>query len=237
MEMSVMCKSIIKKTGCPVRIGLFGGTFNPIHHGHIQVAKEVLLIYQLAAIDFLPSAIPPHKGQGTLATAPDRLEMVRLALVDEPVFNVSDVEIQRYGPSYTIDTLRYFSDNCAKSAELFFIVGLDAFLEIDTWKSFLQMFSLAAFIVMARPQGDHCPKFWQTFAADFVQQRISVDYRLSDNQDALIHPQKRPIYLASVTPRAVSSSQIRKMIRQGRSIDGWVAPSVAAYIEKKGLYR
>jgi len=223
----------------PLRLGLFGGTFNPIHCGHTEVAKDVLHRYQLASIHFIPSAIPPHKTRGTLATAGDRYEMARRALAGEPAFCLSDVEIQRSGPSYTIDTLRYFKATQPDGAQLFFIVGLDAFLEIHTWKSFRQLFELAAFIVMARPQEPKPSLGMKVLAEQFAKERISDAYSLSlsAHGDALRHPQKQFIYLAPVTPVDISSSRIREMTRQGLSIRKWVAPSVAAYIEGKGLYR
>jgi nicotinate-nucleotide adenylyltransferase len=116
-------------------------------------------------------------------------------------------------------------------------VGLDAFLEIHAWKSFRDMFEVAAFIVMARPQSQGLTSTWQTSVAEYARQWISQDYVLSTSGDALLHPQKKTIYLALVTPMLISSSQIRAMIRLGRSVREWVAPSVAEYIERKGLYR
>ena len=163
--------------------------------------------------------------------------MVQTALAGEPALAVSDVEIRRSGPSYTIDTLRHFRRGEARDAQLFFILGLDAFLEIDTWKSYRDMFQLAAFIVMARPQTPPPVQPWQTEVAEFARRRISEDYALSGSGEALVHPRNEPIYLALVTPVPISSSQIRKTIRQGRSFQDWVTPSVAAYIERKGLYR
>jgi nicotinate-nucleotide adenylyltransferase len=221
----------------PLRVGIFGGTFNPIHCGHVQVAAEVLLRYQLATIQFIPSALPPHKTQGILATAMDRYEMACMALAGEPAFNISDIEIKRTGPSYTIDTLRHFKALQPDNAQLFFMVGLDAFLEIHTWKSFRQLFDLAAFIVMTRPQGPKPVPDMKELAAQYASERITAAYRLSSQGDALVHPDKQPIYLAPVTPIDISSSRIREMIGQGQSIRRWVAPTVAAYIDKKGLYR
>ncbi len=221
----------------PLRVGLFGGTFNPIHCGHAQVAKDVLQRYQLASICFIPSALPPHKTGESLATAVERYEMACSALRDEPAFSVSDIEIERSGPSFTIDTLRHFRALQPDEAQLFFIVGLDAFQEIHTWKSFRQLFDLAAFIVMARPHGPMPAPDMKELTVQFATERISAAYTLSANGDALVHPEKQMIYLAPVRPVDISSSRIREMIRQGQSIRKWVAPTVAAYIEKKGLYR
>ena len=220
-----------------MRLGLYGGTFNPIHRGHTQVAKDVLRHFRLSHIHFLPSALPPHKPGGGIATAADRYEMARLALVGEQALSVSDVEFRRAGPSYTIDTLRHFRETGQPGLRLFFLIGLDAFLEIHTWKSYGDMFELAAFIVMARPHTEDRASVWQAKVINYTRQWISEAYALPRAGNALIHPQKRPIYLAMVTPMPISSSQIRKMIRQGSSIEQWVAPPVAAYIESKGLYQ
>jgi nicotinate-nucleotide adenylyltransferase len=221
----------------PRRIGLFGGTFNPIHHGHVQVAKDVLHRFRLTAVQFIPSAIPPHKTEGILAPAADRYAMARSALADEPKLIVSDIEVRRSGPSYTIDTLRRFMAEQPHEAHLFFMVGLDAFLEIHTWKSYRQLFELAAFIVMTRPRAVKPDQDLKTLVLQFVRDRISDAYEMSGKGDRLIHPQKQIIHLAPVTPMDISSSRIREMIHKGQSIGQWVAPTVEEYIESKGLYR
>ena len=221
----------------PRRIGLFGGTFNPIHSGHVQVARDVLQSYCLTAVEFIPSAVPPHKTEGLLAPAADRYAMACSALMDEPALKVSDIEIRRSGPSYTIDTLRRYMAELPHETDIFFMVGLDAFLEIHTWKSYRQLFELAAFIVMTRPEAAKADQDVKTAALQFARERISDAYALSGEEDRLVHPQMQVIHLASVTPIGISSSRIRDMIHKGRPIDQWVAPSVAAYIESKGLYR
>jgi nicotinate-nucleotide adenylyltransferase len=221
----------------PRRIGLFGGTFNPIHCGHVQVAKDVLHRYRLTAIQFIPSALPPHKTEGILATAADRYAMACRALEDEPALKVSDIEIQRSGRSYTIDTLHRFMAGQPHDPHLFFMVGLDAFLEIHTWKAYRQLFDLTAFIVMTRPQASKPDQEMTTLTLQLARERISDAYQLSKEGDRLVHPEKQVIYLAPVTPMDISSSRIRTMIHKGQSIHQWVAPTVEAYIESKGLYR
>ena len=121
--------------------------------------------------------------------------------------------------------------------DIFFMVGLDAFLEIHTWKAYLQLFDLAAFIVMTRPEAVKADQDMKTLALQFARERISGAYTPSGEGDRLVHPQKQVIHLASVTPMDISSSLIRDMIKKGRPIGQWVAPTVAAYIESKGLYR
>jgi nicotinate-nucleotide adenylyltransferase len=219
------------------KVGLFGGTFDPIHSGHRQVAVDILQQFNLDRIHFIPCALQPHKTDGPLASASNRLNMLKLVLHGHPCFEISEVEIRRQGPSYTIDTLNYFSETQPRGTALHFILGLDAFLEIDTWRSFDKLFDLAIFIVMARPGfGDFTGDALHT-AVDFTRHQISLDYRLDDHGDRLSHPVKNPIYLASVRQIDIASSQIRHMIRQGQSIKNLVNPDVANYIEDKGLYR
>src|SRR3972149_6883120 len=138
-----------KKKGESKRIGLFGGTFNPIHLGHLRGAEEIREVFNLEEIIFIPSSIPPHKVTEKVIEARHRLEMVKLATANNPYFSISDVELLRPGKSYSIDTLRYFREN--QQDNLFFILGGDAFVEIETWKEFQNLFSLCHFIVMARP--------------------------------------------------------------------------------------
>jgi nicotinate-nucleotide adenylyltransferase len=134
-----------------VRLGLFGGTFNPIHIGHLRAAVEVREAFNLDKLLLIPSASPPHKNAGDIASAEDRLEMVRLAVKGTPYLEASDVELARSGLSYTIETLRYFQGHFGPGSTIHFIVGVDAFSEITTWKSYKQLFATAHFIVMTRP--------------------------------------------------------------------------------------
>lgn len=224
--------------GHPPRVGLFGGTFNPIHRGHRQAALDVLHRFNLDRIYFIPCALPPHKATAPLASAQDRLEMVRMALDSHAKLMVSDVEIQRAGTSYSIDTVRHFKAILPKGALLIFIIGIDAFLEIDTWRAFNQLFDEVAFIVMSRP-GDGLPTDGaqhhtiETHANGY----IAAGYRFSASQVALVHPQKQTIHIAVVTPVDISSSQIRRMIQDGESTQAWLSPAVNHYIQQKGLYR
>lgn len=219
------------------RVGLFGGTFNPIHRGHLQAAGDVLLRADLERIYFVPSAQPPHKTRGKLAPAEDRLTMVRLALADQPRMRVCDVELKRTGPSYSIDSIRAFKAAMPAGGRLFFVVGVDAFLEIDTWKACDQLFDETAFIVMSRPgTGDWTPALRRRIE-DYVRSRIAADYSFSVNGDRLVHPVKQTVHLVSVTPVDISSSRIRAMIREGRAVDRWVPSAVVDHIQTRGLYR
>lgn len=219
------------------RIGLFGGTFNPIHRGHEQVAKDVLEQFGLDHIYVIPCALPPHKTEGTLASANDRLEMIQRALRNQCAVTVSDIEIRRSGISYTIDTVVDFRDRYSDEVTFFFMLGMDAFLEIHTWKSYRQLFKLTAFILMTRPQPHGTPTSLHSIALDYARRHLSHRYTLAGDGGALIHPEMGTIYLASVTPVAIGSTQIRSMIRKGESIHPWVHPAVSDYIDERGLYR
>ena len=221
----------------PTKIGLFGGTFNPIHIGHLQSALDVLTQFSLELIYFIPSALPPHKTKGILATARNRSEMVRLTIENYPQLNLNDIELNRTGPSYTIDTIRYFKTKMSTDSKLYFILGVDAFMEIHTWKNFLNLFEEVAFIVMSRPQGSTTTPNFETAVESFVQRNISLEFKLSAQGQSLIHPRYQTIHLTRVVPIDIASSKIRQMIRNGKDITQWVDPGVAHYIRTKGLYR
>jgi nicotinate-nucleotide adenylyltransferase len=139
-----------------MRVGLFGGTFNPIHFGHLRAALEVKEGFGLDQVFLIPAAVPPHKGRTGVAPAEDRLRMIELAVEGDSGLMVSDVEIKRSGPSFTIDTARYFRQSLAEDTDIFLVMGLDAFLEIDTWKSFRDLLALVPVIVLSRPEAAGC---------------------------------------------------------------------------------
>lgn len=220
-----------------MHIGLFGGTFNPIHLGHIQVVHEVKQGFVLDRIILIPSALPPHKEPGGVADARDRMEMIRLAIGDYPDFTVSDVELKRSGPSYTIDTVRHFKAALPDDSTLYLILGLDAFLEIDTWKSYMDLFLLVPFIVMARNiAGDSDTVLrWQTLEA-YLKARISEGYQFSASRSCYVHDENQPVFVYNVTPVDISSTKIRRLIKKGSTIESLVPKIVADFIKTKGLY-
>ena len=219
------------------RIGIFGGTFNPIHLGHVQVVREVKADFDLDKILIIPSALPPHKELDGVADAEDRLEMIRLAFSDDPSFMISDVELKRSGPSYTIDTVRHFKSILSENTDLFLIVGLDAFLEIDTWKSYKDLFLLIPFIVMSRTiNGENSTKLEWKSLKNYLQSKISKGYTFSLTQSSFVHDKKQPIFVYNVTPVNISSTSIRRNIREGRSIKQLVPEIIEDFIKTKGLY-
>lgn len=220
-----------------MRIGLFGGTFDPIHIGHLRAAMEVKQGFDLDQIVFIPAALPPHKTQGAVSDAADRLEMVGLAVRGHSGFTVSDVELKRSGPSYSIDTINHFKRSTSKDTGIFFISGLDAFLEIDTWKSYTELFKQVAFIVIARPMFDYkdLSSRWVRLE-DFIKSKISNEYKFSDSSACFVHSKKKPIYIFDVTALDISSTRIRDLIKRGQSINFLVPEDVEKYIHNRGLY-
>jgi nicotinate-nucleotide adenylyltransferase len=219
------------------KIGIFGGTFNPIHNGHLKVGREVRQGFDLDKILLVPAAVPPHKKTENVAKARDRLEMIRLAIEKDPCFEVSDLELKRRGPSYTIDTVERFESIFPENTRLYFIVGMDAFLDIESWKSYGELFRAIPFIVMSRPglasgDGDKQRKS----PRELLISRVSSGYVFDEKRNAFFHPEKKPVFLFDVAPVDISATMIRKRIKRGRKIDGLVPEKVKEFIEKKGLY-
>jgi nicotinate-nucleotide adenylyltransferase len=192
----------------------------------------------LSSLLFIPAAVPPHKALEGIANAADRLEMIRLAILDEPGFSVSEVEINRAGPSYTIDTVAHFQSGDAGEAQYYLIVGLDAFLEITTWKAYKTLMRKIPLVVLARPE---IPSAARTDirirVLSFLQQKISPDYVFSAASDCFHCADHQPLSILSGGFRALSATVVRERIRSGAPIDTLVPALVGAFIRRKGLYR
>jgi nicotinate-nucleotide adenylyltransferase len=219
------------------KIGLFGGTFNPIHLGHLSVAREVREGFELDKIWFIPAATPPHKKMKQVAGTLDRLEMIRLAIAENPNFSVSDVELKRSGPSYTIDTVDYFKEILPKETRLYLIVGLDAFMDIELWKSYKKLFRVIPFIVMSRPGAMNVdPEKKRKTINDLLVTKVSPEYYFNPDHNAYFHPDKQPVFLFEVTPVDISATMVRQKRSQHRSVSSLVPEKVKEYIESRGLY-
>lgn len=192
-----------------MRIGLYGGTFNPIHVGHLIVIESVREQMLFDRLLFIPSANPPNKSDPSLAPAADRLNMARLALDGNPDFEVSDVETSRGGISYTVDTLAALAGLYPR-ATLSLIIGADNLIEFQTWKSPDEILEKAELVVMNRPG----------YAVQGVKSELS---RLAKH--------------VNVPQIGVSGTDIRRRVKLGRSIRYLVPPRVEEYIRSKGLYR
>ena len=221
-----------------MRAGLFGGTFNPIHNGHLMVARKVLDRLALDRLHLIPCWTPPHKHPDYLAPADDRVRMIRLALPGDARIHLSEIEIQRRGPSYTIDTVDAFRTRLAPGADLFLVMGLDAFLDIHTWKDHQSLLAVVQPVVVTREIANAEPEADpMTRMDDFIRNQLSADYRLQDGENRWRTPAGRAIHHLSTRPVAVSSTMVRRRVREGKAITDLVPPAVGAYIERRELYR
>jgi nicotinate-nucleotide adenylyltransferase len=216
--------------GLLMKIGLFGGTFDPIHWGHLRSAEEVSETFGLDRVYFIPASIPPHKRGQTTTPAQDRLQMVRLAVTGNARFSVSTIEILRVGVSYSIDTIREFDVKKRKGDSIYFIIGLDAFREIATWKDFTAIFPLCNFIVTSRPGSKESDPLRGTGVA--VKKLFCYDFKQKNYR----HRSGTRIFFIELTDIAISASEIRTLVKQGKSIRYLVPPAVEKYIERRGLY-
>ncbi len=220
------------------KIGIFGGTFNPIHLGHLRSAIELRDGFGLDAVYLIPSASPPHKGTAELAPARDRMEMVRQAIKGHAGLRVSDIELKRQGPSFTIDTVCAFRKHLSEDAWLYLIMGLDAFLEIETWKSYQDLLHIIPLIVINRPdhQGRLKPSV-SNAVSTLLEHSTLQGYECSMDTPCFTHCEKQPIFVYNVTAMEISSTRIREMIRHSQAIDFLVPETVRTYIQAKGLYQ
>jgi nicotinate-nucleotide adenylyltransferase len=201
------------------RVGLLGGTFDPIHVGHLIVARAVRERFELDPMVVIPSARPPHKLLPDLTGAPHRLAMARLAVADEPGLEVSHCEMRRDGPSYTIDTVAEFREAWGPDAEIVWVIGADTLGELVSWHRVGELVDACRIVVAARPG-------WETQDLSALRSRLSAE-QIARLQDNVVE-----------TPRIdVSATDIRRRIAEGRSIRWLVPESVQTYIEQHGLYR
>lgn len=210
------------------RVGVIGGTFDPIHLGHLAVAEHAARALDLHEVRFLPSRIPPHRPEQPIASGFHRFAMVALAIVDDPRWTVSDVELTREGPSYTFDTLQAMHAEGLAPPEIFFVTGADAFAEIATWSRYPAVLDHAHFVVVSRP-GSRLDELQARLPA-LAPRMVHADLRGDDAAAPRI------VLLEAATPD-VSSTEIRQRARDGVSIERLVPPRVAAHIARHGLYR
>ena len=205
-------------------IGILGGTFDPIHYGHLRPALDVAEQLNLAQIYLIPNSIPPHRAQPQ-ATAEQRLEMLHLAIKDCPEFVIDDRELQRQGESYTVDTLLSLRQDFPENP-LYLLIGTDAFLYIQTWHRWQELLQLAHIVVMERPDEilvmpDKLNKWYQQYLAskDDVKQFSGK------------------IWPVKVTQLAISATEIRQKIAQGLTPQFLLPDTVIHFIKQSGLYQ
>jgi len=214
------------------RVGLFGGTFDPIHCGHIRAAEEVLKRFSLDRVLFIPSFIPPHKERTGIAPAGDRLRMVELACREEPRFAASSIEVDAGEKSYSVITLEKVK-RIYPGAWTFFVLGVDAFLEIETWRDYKRVLKECLFIVISRP-GYRIEQTEGLLGRSWVEKVHHVSESENISDDLL---RTRRVFLLSIPALDISSTEVRRRIERGETIKGLVPEAVEDYIHSHNLYR
>ena len=204
-------------------IAVFGGSFDPIHIGHLRLAEDVREYFGFRQVVFMPAHISPFK-EGHFASAEDRINMIKLSIKDNPYFKVSDFEIKKGGKSYTIDTIKFLKQ---EYENIFFILGTDTLLSLHKWKDHKKLVNLTNFIILLR--GDDLEKNVENYIKKYFPEKTLVK---NNNIDL----SKTSFYLHKTRKIDISSTEIRKRIKEGRSIKYLVLPSVEKYIEEKKLY-
>ncbi|MGB2985025.1 MAG: nicotinate-nucleotide adenylyltransferase [Phycisphaerae bacterium] len=201
-----------------IGIGLYGGSFDPIHCGHLIVARAIAERLDLGRVIFLPTARPPHKAGGRLADPAHRAEMVKLAIADEPVFEFSDYDLTREGPSYTIDTVNHFRKLLGRDVDLHWIIGADSLAELTQWHRAAALVDACRVITAVRGG-------WEQIAWDELRTTLS-EAQIAKLRAGLLD-----------TPLIeISSTDIRERIRRSRSVRYLVPGSILTHIKKHGLY-
>jgi nicotinate-nucleotide adenylyltransferase len=220
------------------RIGAYGGTFDPIHDGHIEVVRAVVHNFRLDQLLIIPAHRPPHKNSHAISNAYHRYAMAALASLDEPRVVVSTVEVESPDEPYSFQTVERLREFYGAETSLFFVMGADSFEEIDTWREPARLLARANIVVVTRPgyeiQSSHLP-------ADFTSSIIDMRGRSGDEsrpeEEAESGSGACRIYLTDYVNNEVSSTEIRERVRDGKTIKDLVPPRVASYIEKYELYR
>lgn len=223
-----------------MKVGVFGGAFNPIHVGHLAAVSEVANKAGLERVYFVVSARPPHKGDHIMADAESRYRMVELATEDNPLFRASRVEIDRPGASYTVDTMRHFRERYGD--DVYFILGQDAMEDVGSWHSASTLLKTSNFIVVTRPGYD------PSALMDVLTMVLSAIYKniriiqLDVDGDGVTRTMRvegtaSTISLMEITPLGVSSSLIRARMSRGETIKYLVPDAVERYLKLNGLYR
>lgn len=206
-----------------MELGVFGGTFHPVHLGHLRAAEEVREALGLRRVVFVPAKLPPHKDARSVAPPEVRLDLVRRAVAGNAAFAISDLELGRDGPSYSVDTLRELRAGLAPGDRLWFLLGSDAFREIHTWYRYPEIFALADLAVMSRPPESAPPPPPFALAGDFTP-----------FPGGLRHRSGREVRFVPVTLLDISGTAIRRALVEGRSVRYLVPEEVRGKLERLG---
>ena len=209
------------------RLGVLGGTFDPVHFGHLDAGDAAQSALGLDEVRLIPSHDPPHRAVDPRASAFHRFALVSLAIAARPSWRVSDVEVARPGASYSVDTLRALHAEGWSAAQIFFILGTDAFAEIATWRQFPDVLDAAQFVVVARPG---------VTLDEALSRTPQLRPRMRQPADASVLTGETGVFLVEARTRDVSSTAIRTRLAAGRPIDDLVPASVARHITAHQLY-
>ncbi|MDC4223567.1 MAG: nicotinate-nucleotide adenylyltransferase [Candidatus Manganitrophus sp.] len=219
-----------------MHIGLLGGTFNPIHNGHLYIAEAVREKFHLDRILFIPSGTPPHKKEEEIPPARHRLEMTRLALVDRPHFELCEMEVKRAGKSYSVETVSELKRFYPRD-RLFFIIGTDAFFDLPTWREPERLLSLCDFVVVTRPGHpfSQLPSLGPLQKID-LKSLMELERR---KEGIVTFPvtSETSLHFISLPPSPISASEIRKKLAAGEDTKNLLPDPVASYIIKNKIYR
>jgi nicotinate-nucleotide adenylyltransferase len=214
----------------PGPLGLFGGTFDPVHFGHLRLATELAEAFHLERVIFLPNGLPYHRGRDAHATSEQRLTMLKLATARDARFDVDDRELKREGATYTYDTLAEYRRERGPELPLVFLTGSDAFGRIDTWHRWEELFELAHFAVAVRADDQQ----WFSKGPGAFPREIWP--RITLNARELLSAPSGKVISFSMTPLAISSTALRTLAAEGASIRYLTPDPVAEYIRSHDLY-
>lgn len=209
-------------------IGLLGGTFNPIHFGHLRMAQELADALNLAEVRFIPSANPPHKATPTVS-AQQRAEMVQLAIADNSLFKLDTRELNRQGASFTIDTLISLREELGENVSLCLMMGSDAFNTLDSWHRWDDLLNYCHIVLVQRPD-----KQSQAKLSDQLTAFLSAHY--TENLDDLVEESAGYIHMQQITAQDISATNIREKLASGKPAKYLVPDSVLTYIQQQQLY-
>lgn len=212
-----------------MKIGILGGTFDPIHFGHLRTAEEIGQKLDLEKVYLIPSSAPPHKPNDPIAPFHHRLAMVRMAAEGTPLLEALDLEGKRPGHSYSIETLKELNEMFSPEPDLFFILGTDAFLEIETWKEYQSLFDYAHFVIIQR-SGHEAEKL-----EPFLM-KVRADIRRTGERGVYMTSSGKTVRVMVSTFLGISSTALRHMIANGETVRFLVPETVREYIMEKGLY-